>query len=250
MIFQTNMKKDNDTRKKNNLTKVISILLILIIIVCGFGVAKITIKYYKDQQTYKELSEYAKEKSINWEKLHKINPDVIAWVKIKDTNIDYPIVSAPDNDKYLHTKFNGEYGEAGTLFADAKTVSPFEQFNTIIYGHHMRDGSMFNNLKKFKERDFFDSHKTFELFTPKQNYTVNILSFYDDYAYSEIYKTVFSSQGEKNKYIQYLNDNVHLLYQNDKVKANDKIILLSTCAYEFEDARYVLVGRLVPQKIK
>lgn len=241
------MRNNKPKQEKYFLIKAISILLILIIVVCGFNIAKIAIKYQKDQQTYKEISTYAKGDNINWDELRKINPDIIAWVRIEDTNIDYPIVSAPDNDKYLHTKFNGEHGDAGALFVDANTTSPFEQFNTIVYGHHMKDGSMFNNLKKFKERDFFESHPTYELFTPEQNYTVKILEFYNDTAYSEIYKIKFPSKTEIEKYIEYLNDNAHQLYKNGNVKVDDRIVLLSTCAYEFENARYVLCGKLIPK---
>ena len=134
------------------------VCLALIVVISGYKIFTILREYKVNQAKYKEISEIASPNGftgdIDFDKLAKVNPDVVGWLYYEGTVIDYPIVKGTDNDKYLYTSFDGSYGGCGTLFVDCVTEKPFEQFNTIVYGHHMKDGSMFNCLQKLKDPEY------------------------------------------------------------------------------------------------
>lgn len=233
-----------NTQKKNSpIYAILIMLLIGIICFALFKIGTILLEQQRNQDTYEQISELADE-GIDWDELRKINPDIVAWIKIEGTNIDYPIVTAPDNDKYLHTKFDGKQGSCGTLFVDANTTKPFKNFLTIVYGHHMKDGTMFNNLKKFKGKSFFDDHTHYDLYTPTQNYTVEIVGFYNPKSTSKFYDTEIETERQKFQYIDMLERDAKN-ESGERATTNDRLVLLSTCAYEYKNARYILVGRLV-----
>lgn len=238
-------------RKKSKVHKaasnVILFCLIAIFIFSAYNVGKILYNYQKDQSTYKEVTKAAGGEftgDVDFDALRKINPDVIGWVYLKDTKIDYPIVEAPNNDKYLNIKFDGEWGNCGTLFADAGSEDPLHQFSTIVYGHHMKDGTMFNNLKKFKDPEFVKTHPRFELITPEQKYHLEVVAFLNPRSDSAVYQPNVRAD-KRNGYIDMLKSKAEYTTGVD-FDRNDKLVLLSTCAYEYKAARYVVVGKLVP----
>ena len=132
--------------------EVIVMCLLTIAVFSGIKLYHLIREYRDNKQAYEVISEETTEDDdslkVDFDELRKINPDVVGWIRYKCANIDYPVVQGRDNSKYLHTRFDGNYSEFGTLFVDAATEAPFEQFNTIVYGHHMQDGSMFGSLKK------------------------------------------------------------------------------------------------------
>ena len=106
-------------------------------------------------------------KKINWEELEKLNKDIIGWIKIENTNINYPILKDNENLKYLKHSFNGKYNNNGSIFT--LNSNPFQENETIIYGHNMRNGMMFSQLGKYMEKEFLDKNSTFEIYTKNQN---------------------------------------------------------------------------------
>lgn len=218
----------------------------IVFAVCAFNVYKIVRNYLQDRNTYETISESASKDGftgdINWKKLMKINPETVGWIYLEDTIIDYPIVQGTDNDKYLSMKFDGEWGGCGTLFADCNTENAFEQFSTIVYGHHMKDGSMFNGLKKYKDPEYAKEHPRFELITPNEKYHLDVALFLNPRSDSDVY-TPNVSDSNREHYLNYLKNSAE--YSTDvDVDTDDKLVLLSTCAYEYEGARYVVVGKL------
>ena len=123
--------------------------------------------YAADQKTYGEIQEQAvrepssdgMDKSIDFEYLMTVNPGACSWISIPDTNIDYPIVQGEDNEFYLDHDINGEPSRAGAIFMDYECSTDLSDLKTIIYGHNMKDGSMFHDLHKFrKDPAFGESH--------------------------------------------------------------------------------------------
>lgn len=93
--------------------------------------------------------------------LQKLNKDMAGWLTIADTEIDYPILQSTDNDYYLHHNYKNEKARAGSIFKDYRNTNEFLDKNTIIYGHNMKDGSMFADLRKYLDKDFLAAHPTF-----------------------------------------------------------------------------------------
>lgn len=240
-------------KKKGGIPKplyyAIMTLLIAIFAISAYNVIKIALKYYNNQKTYKEVQQAASPKgfdgNIDFAALSQINPDIKAWIYLKDTKIDYPIVQGADNDKYLHTKFNGEWGSCGTLFADCATYNPFEQFVTIVYGHHMKDGSMFAALKKYNDKEFFDSHQRLELITLSTKYHMDVVSFAYVKSDGPFYQPNVDSEYAKQDYISLINSSYS--YRSDlQISTSDKIVVLSTCVAAEGPDRYLLIGKLTP----
>ena len=183
---------------------------------------------------------------VDFAALQKVNTDVVGWIYQKDTIINYPIMHGSDNDQYLHSDINKKYSVSGSIFMDYRNSADFSDFNTIVYGHHMHDGSMFKSLRGYtKENDYYQDHKTFELITPDKKYHLQIVSAFITPATSEAYTYSFNTNAEKQAFLDYA-------VKSSKISTgvtattDDKIITLSTCAYDYDEARYVVVCKAVP----
>lgn len=239
---------------QNALYRIITVLLILIIIASGASALKIIAKYLAARNVYKETASVAMKDpnawdwDIDFDALQAINPDIAAWLHQEDSPINYPVVRGEDNDKYLHTLYDGTWNGGGTLFIDCRNERDFSDFNTIIYGHHMRDGSMFHCLRGYtKEDGYYEGHKTFDLVTPDGKYILEVFSAYIVPSDDEIYSLNFDDDDEKQELI----DTAFAKSQIDTgvcVSIDDHIVTLSTCAYDFEDARYVVLCKMLPYK--
>jgi len=230
-------------------TDIIIICLLGIAAFSGYKVYDILKNYHKDQSAYEKVTEVADADEftgdIDFDELREINSDVVAWIYCEDTKINYPIVTAPNNEKYLTTLFDGTYGGAGTLFADCSTTDAFHQFNTIVYGHHMKDGSMFNNLKKFKDAAFAEAHPQMEIILPDGKYHMQIYAFLNQPADSYVY-TPNIADSEAQEYLDWITARASYTVNGVSLGKDDRIVVLSTCAYEYDGARYIVVGKLAP----
>ena len=104
--------------------------------------------------------------TVDFDALRETGPDIIGWLTLPDTAINYPVTQADDNEYYLHHLYDGTYNKTGCLFADYENQEDFSDRNTIIYGHNMRDGSMFATLNEYDEQSYFDGHPKMYLVTP------------------------------------------------------------------------------------
>ena len=244
-----NQKKpvSKNKRIRRMASNIIMVCLAAIMVVSGFRVYTIMKNYKADRAVYDRIAEAAGdvEKGIDFDALSKINPDVIGWLIYDDTVIDYPVVQGENNDVYLSMLFDRTWGGCGTLFADAVTEAPFRQFNTIIYGHHMRDGSMFNCLKLLKDPAWTADHPRLKLYTPDGDYYLEVWAFLNQPSDSDIYLTNMTSEEKKAEYIT-LVENLASYTTGVKVTTDDMLVLLSTCAYEYQNARYIVVCKMVP----
>ncbi|MBQ6583391.1 MAG: class B sortase, partial [Mogibacterium sp.] len=133
------------------LYRIIMLALVVVIGVSGYHIWQTVKGYMTARNTYQGVSKTAHVDPnqftgvVDFDELLKINPDVQGWLYQKDTVINYPVVQGQDNDEYLHTLVDGTWSGGGTLFVDYRNQSNFGDFNSIIYGHHMKDGSMFRS---------------------------------------------------------------------------------------------------------
>ena len=165
---------------------------------------------------------------VDFDSLKAINPDVIGWIQIEGTSISYPIMKGTDNEYYLKHTFEGNYNAAGSIFIDYTNNSNFEDCNTIIYGHNMKNGSMFGLLRKhFKDQESVPGRYIW-ICTPDKNYRYEIFSSHVVDAAGEVY-TLFSAPDEQfASYLEKMKSQSLVDFQTE-VTAEDKVITLSTC---------------------
>ena len=191
--------------------------------------------------------------AVDFHRLQEMNGDVAGWIYCEGTPINYPVMKGADNDFYLGHSYDGANSRSGSIFVEAANRPGFADANTILYGHHMKDGSMFASLEKWADQEFYEEHPVMWLFTPKQDYKVILFSGYTTSANSEAY-TIFSDSGkELEEYLEkcigksdFEADVSDRIQEEGTGNIADKYIVLSTCSYVFEDARYVIHGFLVP----
>lgn len=183
---------------------------------------------------------------INFAQLTQINTDTAGWLYCPDTAVDYPVMQANDYEWYLRHLPDGTYNLSGSLFLDYHCAQDFSGQLSIIYGHNMKNGKMFSALTGYKEQEYFDRHPYLYLYTQQGDYRIDL-----------IYGCLVGA-GEWGKQNFMLEDSLPLLldYAADSttfesgVEYNidsDRFIALSTCSYEFSDARYVVIGVLKPE---
>lgn len=178
--------------------------------------------------------------TVDFDALREINDDVIAWIYCPDTQINYPVVQGSDNDYYLSHLLDGSYNANGTIFLDCHGAADFSDANNLLYGHHMKSGAMFADLIKYKNPDFYTAHPYMYLFTPQQNYRLELFAGLVVEADDEIYSSVISMEQ-----LQRCVSRSTFAAQID-IPDRNPVVTLSTCSYEFDDARYVVLAELVP----
>jgi len=162
-------------------------------------------------------------------------PDIVGWLTVPGTKIDYPFVQTEDNDRYLRGDLDCNYALAGTLFMDCRCAPDFTSQNTIIYGHHMKNGSMFGTLKAFADKEFFDKNQSGTIFLPRQNLKLEFFAYMVVKSTDqEIYSTELN--------LDYVMQNARQ-YREIGLTGEDRFVSLSTCSYEFDNARMVLIAR-------
>lgn len=219
------------------------ILLLFCILIFGFSAWKLYGYYrsYKDaNDTYTKIREENvqtadKERKIDFKKLKSQNKDIVGWVYAKGTKIDYPIVYGRDNEEYLHKDFNKKKSSSGTIFLDHTCKKDFTSDNNIIYGHHMKNGTMFADLLKFREESFLKKHSTIILYTPDKTIHLKVISAYATKAQEQMPVT-FAKEKQKQQYIDKIKDMSEVSIKKSKGKIR-RIYTFVTCSYEREDNR-------------
>lgn len=263
---ETNREREKGRRgkKKKSLwfLNLLIVILIAVMVFCAYQIISQLLEDKKGKDVYGDVaSEAVMEETetaivesggveetvtlrkINFQTLWGINKDVIGWLECENTIVNYPVVQGKDNEYYLKHLLDGTYHRFGTLFADCANAADFTDQNTVIYGHHIKAGTMFQMLDNYKEPDYYQEHPYFMLYLPDRTYRIELfagclvdgadgvpLNFsdaqeYQDYIDSLRAKSTFTSPVE--------------------MTAEDRMVTLYTCAYDFETARYVVCGKLV-----
>ena len=186
------------------------------------------------------------------------NPDTVGWINVPNTQVHNPVVKTSDNDKYLTTNFEGEKSKYGTVFADMNNVfekGPVTSTNTILYAHHMKDGQMFGELKKYRDLDFYKENPVISfttIYSPTTTrwkvFSVFIINTHRDDDNGNLFnymRTEFSGESDFEEFIQNCYQRSIITTPVQDVTMSDKLLTLSTCVYDFDDARLVVVARQV-----
>jgi len=181
--------------------------------------------------------------------LKETNQHYEMWIYAPGTKIDYPIVQCSDNERYLNKLFDGRRNASGTLFIDYRNLTNLRDPNTLIYGHHMRNESMFGTLVFYKEQVYFESHPYMLLIDDDQIWLLEMFAGYTTTSDDHCYDIAISDKRDLQRFVDAA---VHKSNFASAVEVwpTDRLVTLSTCAYSFENARYITIGRIVPWWIK
>lgn len=253
--------------KKNGfvLSKILLFVSFAVLCFSAYKIYSITNEYGKAEKEYDNLRKFVSENTddtssmveksneggkitklppvIDFDGLSKINDDITGWIKIDDTPINYPVLQSKDNQYYLYKTMEGVNNSSGSIFMDYNVNKDFTSLNTIIYGHNMKNKSMFATLLNYEDKNYFDLHKYVWVITPDANYKYEIFSAYKCTVNDGRYQTEF----EGEEYSKYLESSISKSYYDTgvSVNENDKIVTLSTCTNNDKDERYVIQAKLI-----
>ena len=253
---------------------IINILLVFflgVLLYSGYRLYGIFSEYYKGRSEYKKTSsQYVTKKEesteqeekdgkkkkkvesapieVDFASLMKENEDVAGWIYCPDTVVDYPVMHGKDNDLYLHHMVNKEYNFAGCIFEDYRNTPGQKDPATILYGHHMKDGSMFHDLHRFGDAAFFDENQFLYIYTPEGNLAYEIFASYPfsnvdlmmcfDYSTPDAALIYFEGIWTNRSMTSHFRDNVALY-------GDSNIITMSTCIGGEPDMRYLVQAVLI-----
>lgn len=258
-------------KKKRILISIIIIFGVILIAACGVVITHV-MGWFRTAETYKNVQEsYAAtretvaategasaektegttalaENPIDFESLRAENPDVYSWIDIPDTNVNYPVLQSGEDDNfYLNRDVYKNDSFPGAIFSQSMNKKDYSDRVTVLYGHNMLDGSMFADLHKFADKDFFDSHKYFYVYTPTRKLTYEVVSAYE---YDDRHIMNSFDFSDDKVFSEWLSaaQNPHSLYSNVrsdvKLDLNSKMLVLSTCLNS-GDGRFILQGVLI-----
>lgn len=252
--------------KKKNKNLVLNILLVIfaaVFAVSAFMLVKNIVQGQKEQAVFEELatpmdnldmslSQQEKNEILfeQYARLKEKNPHFIGWIKIENTKLDYPVMHTPDDvEYYLRRSFDGSYAVSGTPFIGYGCTA--DSRLTIVYGHHMNNGTMFATLHNYKDKAYWEDHKELRFDTVDSLRTYEVVSAF----YTEI---EVAGEGGAFDYYNYSGDvsdedfetyvnNIKAMSMYDmgvEISGDDRLLTLSTCSYHHENGRFVLVAKL------
>ena len=233
---------------KKILIMLLIFIFIVVFLICSYILLKDFQELNKSNESTEnlieesiEVIEETQKKYIDWDYLKSVNEDIIAWIEIEGTNINYPILK----DKklyYLKHSFDKTYNSNGSIFTTNHL--PFEDSETIVYGHNMKNGAMFSDLSKYYNKEFLNSHLKFKIYTPNCDYEARVISVYSIGIETENNNIKSLNFDEKIQYYKKISR-----YDIDNNEEINKIVKLSTCSYinaktTPTDQRYYIVANL------
>ncbi len=209
---------------------------------------------YKQEEIFEKIEDIAKENTeetqedtVNIQELYKINNDIVGWIKIDNTNIDYPVMQTKENSNYyLRRNFYKQYSILGTPYL-AENCDIETSDNLIIYGHHISGNKMFGELENYKSKEYYNAHKIIKFYTMKEKAEYEIIAVFKTVVYTGFqYYKFYDAENERefNTFIQKCKE--LSFYDIEKtVVYGDKLITLSTCEYSNQNGRLVVIARKI-----
>lgn len=179
--------------------------------------------------------------SVDFDTLQSVNPDIQAWLYMSGSSIHSPVLQAEDNSTYLYRLADGSSNAHGSLFLDCRNAGDFSDWNTLIYGHNMKDGSMFGGLKKYRKQAYYDVHPEMTLFTPEKTYRMEIFAAVTTDVSAAVYR-VPAAREERDELVQWAQRNSEIEC-DVSIGTEDRIVTLSTCTGG-DDDRFVVLAVL------
>lgn len=259
--------------KSKKIYLIISIVSFVIALIALITIGMLLVSFKKGEEDYNRLAQQARERirpiagsiindeeeipeetmpdpvdiPIDFEFLKGENQDIVAWIQVDGTNIDYPVLyDTTYNMYYLHHNYNGVRTVYGSIFVLGANAADFTDFNTVVYGHNIMNRTMFAQLHEFRKKEFFDSHGTITIYTPDRKLTYQVFAAYRTDSLNIIDNNDFSTEEFRAEYIDsiYAHDAVANFKPEYQVTPSDRIITLSTCINNAA-FRYVVQGVLV-----
>ena len=237
------------------------VLLVTIFVTSNMYLYKELNEERKQEIVFEELSNIVEEteikeenNKINIQKLYEENNDFVGWLKIEDTNINYPIMQTEieRKDYYLKRNFYKEYSSLGTPYI-AEYCNILNSDNVIIYGHHITKNKMFGELENYKNKEFYENHKIINFNTIYGEINYEIISVFKTIDYEEdTFKYYdFVKAENKEEYYNFINKCEELsLYETEKTaRYGDKLLTLSTCEYSNKNGRLVIVAKMINSNV-
>lgn len=173
------------------------------------------------------------------------NSDVVGWIWFEDGSISYPVLHSSDNNTYLRTTYKKKSATAGSIFVEAGNSGDFSDYHTIIYGHNMRDNSMFGKLKEYKNKSHYEGHEYFQIITKDKKYRYKIFAYSDVDTESYVYTIPYGPYDEYQEFIdRVIKDS--MIKTDVEVTKDDRTITLSTCSND--DKRFVVHAVLIEER--
>lgn len=202
------------------------------------------------QENIEETINQKNERILKVQKLQEENPDIVGWLEIEGTSINYPVLQGNDNEYYMTHNYKKQKSKNGSIFLTKDYNWSIPSSNLLIYGHNLSNGTMFQELLKYEKEDFYKKHPIIRFTTNNEDAEYEIISAFKSRVYYKSEKNVFryyyfvnaKTEAEYNEFVQ--NAKKASLYNIDKTaQYGDQLITLSTCSYHVEDGRFAVVGR-------
>ncbi len=251
-------RKGKGKKGKGILSNLILIVALAVFAVSAYQLFKIGKGYYDGRSEYDKIRELAIEMKddggddagnqpryqVNFDELMALNSDTIGWIRFdpEPAIINYPIVQGKDNQEYLHKTFSANDNSLGTIFLNVENNPNFRDQNSIVYGHRMKDGSMFRHLQDYEDRAFWEANPYFYIYTPDgQELIYHIYSMGEVLDTSDTYLTEFNTEEEYQNFLN-MTKQVSLYDTGIEVTTSDTIVTLSTCTSASDNHRFVVRG--------
>lgn len=254
------------------------VLLVLGMAFAGYQLGSIFMNYRRDRSAYSELASNAISElpvrtaapedagaqagsgrdvaeitvsqvpiSVDWDYLRSVNSDVVGWLYCPGTIINYPVVQNPDNEYYLKHGFDRQSNVSGAIFADAGSVIGSPSSNLVIYGHNMKDKSMFGSFQAYVSESYCDENPSLYLLTPDRNYRIDLFGTHIKEGTVDNFPTFFGSTEAYQSYLDSVTSSFYWI-KRDVINTNYQLVTLTTCtsASGYSDARLLIHGVLIP----
>lgn len=246
-----------------SIKRYLQIICVIIFFICVGIIIYHNKNANKEKQEYKEIlndikidetqiTEEKTERMLQVEELQKENNEIIGWIEIEGTNINYPVLQGADNQYYMIHTYQKEYSKNGSIFLDKSYNWELPSSNLLIYGHNNRNGTMFEDLVKYKEESFYKEHPVIRFTTVSEDCEYEIIAAFLSRVYYKDEKNVFryyyfinaENEEEYNDYIQ--NCKKASLYDTGKTaEYGEQLLTLSTCEYSQTDGRFAVVAKKI-----
>lgn len=253
--------KSNGKSKKGVLIWIGIVTCILIMIYAGYNIYVETKDYAQGDVIYASLQQVvsvpqdtdsetqAESDGETMERvdigtLRQIAGGAVGWIYSEGTVIDYPVMQGEDNSYYLSHLYDGTKNKVGSIFLDYRNAPDFSDQNSILYGHHMKSGKMFASLEGYKDQAYYDEHPTLELYLQDAGYHIELIGGYVVDGGNNDMPMNFSGEEDMLSFLNEIKGK-STFHSNVTANGQDRLITMVTCTYDFNDARYAVVGKLV-----
>ena len=183
---------------------------------------------------------------VDFDSLSNLLPGIVGWIKLDSSPVDYPVMQYTDNDYFLVHLPDGTPQRNGSIFLDYRNNSDFSDKSILIYGHETREGVMFGVLKNYRDQEFYEANPIINLHTPENDFKIVIFAGHVAHSVRDHPPLQFQNDEDFLTYIEHLK-RISVFSSNTEVTANDRIVSLVTCTYDFDDARLIIVGKILDE---